>query len=238
MKIAICDDDPRHLDLSYEMTTEAFNAKAIPFAIECFASAEELLQDIEENDYQPDIAILDIEMSGKDGISLAKELNRIVPACRIIFLTNYIDYAPDVYVTEHIWFVVKNRSQQHFASAIEKALASFKQDNKTIVIQNHGSLKIIDLNQILYITKVNRKSHIHCLEEEYYDTRRPALLIPEGLSDEFVRCHQGYWVNLRMIEELDHDYFVLKNGERIPISRSFKEMARKYFFQRYHFDGC
>ena len=235
MKIALCDDDPRHLELSYKMTAEALAQHGVSFETERFASAEELLQEINEHDYQPNIAILDIEMTGEDGISLAKDLNKIVPACRIIFLTNYIDYAPDVYETEHIWFVVKNRAQEHFASAIEKALNSFKEENKTIMIRENGSLKAIDLNQILYITKVRRKSQIHCVDRDYSDTRRPALLIPEELSDEFIRCHQGYWVSIQMIKELDHDEFVLTNNERIPISRSFKEDARKRFFRRYHF---
>ena len=48
-------------------------------------------------------------MDGMNGIELANELNSTLPECRIIYLTGYLDYAPDVYTTEHVWFVLKDR---------------------------------------------------------------------------------------------------------------------------------
>jgi two-component system, NarL family, response regulator DesR len=38
---------------------------------------------------QPDVAVVDIEMPGLDGISAASQLQRIVPGCRALILTMY-----------------------------------------------------------------------------------------------------------------------------------------------------
>ena len=38
---------------------------------------------------RPDVALLDIEMPGQDGISAAAELRRRLPACRVVMLTTF-----------------------------------------------------------------------------------------------------------------------------------------------------
>ena len=40
-------------------------------------------------DVQPDVAVLDIEMPGQDGISAGLELRRTLPTCRVLILTMY-----------------------------------------------------------------------------------------------------------------------------------------------------
>jgi len=176
-------------------------------------------------------------MDGENGIQLAKKLNEKVPDCRIIFLTSYIDYAPEVYETQHVWFVVKNRADEFFEQAVHKALASIAEDSTAapdIMIRENGRQILVPVRDILYIGKVGRKAQVHCADRDYYDTRRPAQLIPESLSGRFLRCHQGYWVNFQMINELDHEEFVLQGGDRIPISRTYRDAARKAFFEQYH----
>jgi two-component system, NarL family, response regulator DesR len=39
--------------------------------------------------YRPDVALLDIEMPGQDGIEAAAELRRKLPACRVLILTTF-----------------------------------------------------------------------------------------------------------------------------------------------------
>lgn len=231
LRIAICDDNPLHLRTAENMVQEYLKSAEKKAEIQTFQSAGELLSEADKNAYQPDIAILDIEMDGEDGISLAGKLNTMIPQCRIIFLTSYIDYASDVYEAEHIWFIVKNNAGKYFSAALDKAIGSLKEDMvSVIIVRDKGSSIAVPLSDILYITKVARKALIHCTEKDYADTRRPSILIPEHLKDRFIQCHQGYWVNIRKIRELDHDEFILTDGTRIPISRTFRDRARKQFF--------
>ena len=140
-------------------------------------------------------------------------------------------------MAEHIWFVVKSRADEFFESAIRKALASFKEEETAVpglVVRENGKRILVPLDEILYVGKVGRKAQVRCFNRSYLDTRRPSLLIPDTLAESFLHCHQGYWVNFRMIEEMDHEEFVLRGGVRIPISRTFRQHAREVFFERYH----
>ncbi len=238
LRIAICDDLDEHLRIAKKMISDFLQEEHLPSEILLFHSGEEFLSEIAKNDYQPDIAVLDIEMDGKDGITLAGELNHSVPFCRIIFLTGYIDYAPDAYHAEHIWFVVKKRAHEHLVPALKKALRSLEDSESSIPaisIRSEGKTVAVPLDTILYISKVGRKAYICCAAEEYYDTRRPALLIPDHLKNRFIQCHQGYWVNSKYIHELDHEEFILTDGTRIPISRTFRTQARAQFFAMFRY---
>lgn len=236
LRVAVCDDNPFHLSEAKKRAQEILTQENKPFQIWSFSGAEALLERITEEDWQPDIAVLDIEMQGKDGISLAQELNQKVPQCRIIFLTSYLDYAPEVYTAEHIWFVVKNRADEFLDSALKKALFSLEQKETPVpglLVREGGKKILVPMTDILYISRVARKAHVHCIDRDYYDPRKPAELIPESLKDSFLRCHQGFWVNVKMIEELDHEEFVLRGGIRIPIGRRHREEARSRFLKKF-----
>ncbi len=71
---------------------------------------------------QPDVALLDIEMPGKDGISAAADLRDQLPACRVLILTvfgrpGYLRKAIDVGVTG---FLLKDAPPAELASAIRR----------------------------------------------------------------------------------------------------------------------
>ncbi|MCR5794153.1 MAG: LytTR family DNA-binding domain-containing protein [Solobacterium sp.] len=235
LNIAVCDDNPIHLKKAGQLVKNCLDEKKVQFSVQPFTSAELLFSESTINMYMPDIAVLDIEMDGEDGISLAKKLNRTIPQCRIIFLTSYLDYAQDAYEAEHIWFVVKKDADRYFPAAMAKALRSMENDTDIpgIIVRDKGISVFVPADQILYISKVGRKAQIVCPGKEYYDSRKPAELISGNLNKRFIRCHQGYWVNVSRIKELDHDTFILENNVRIPISRTYKEEARKTFFDRY-----
>ena len=238
LKTAVCDDIPLHLKKAEELVDQYMKKRNIRCSITPFSSADDLLLSISEEDYRPDIAVLDIEMPDGSGLELARKINECLPGCRIIFLTAYMNYAPDAYLTDHVWFVTKNRVQEYMEPALDRALKSLEKSDAAsegLIVHEAGKSRFIPLSEILYISKVARKSVVYCTEDrKYSDTRRPAVLIPEKLKNDFLQCHQGYWVNLKMIRELDHSSFILINGQSIPISRSFRDASRKRFFEKFH----
>ncbi|MBR1759321.1 MAG: response regulator transcription factor [Lachnospiraceae bacterium] len=236
--IVICDDESTHRRAASHLVNDVMHQKGLPYEEKTYENAEDLLHDLSANVVKPDIAVLDIKMEGKDGITLAKELNTICPSCHILFFTSYLEYAPDAYEAEHIWFVVKDRAKEHFAPAMEKALKHLKEDSEksyepTILVRSQGRSIPIPAKDILYLSRIGRKAHIFLKDVEYEDSRRAVQLLDGLLDHLFIQCHQGYWVNVEKIEELDHEEFVLEGGIRIPISRTFREAARKKFFERY-----
>ena len=231
--IMICDDNELHAHYAEEMIRNAFPDKSL--TIRLFADGTSLLNGIREKDVRPDLAILDVELSEENGIGLAAKLNETVPECRIIFLTGYPEYASDAYTTKHVWFVLKEKADVFLIPAVKRAL--FEKGPgacmEPVVIKSDGKSFPIPADDILYIDRYGRKARIFSKQGQFMTGTPPQKLIPDSLKDRFIRCHQGYWVNLSHIDALEHNEFVLDSGERIPISRTKKEEARSRFFDRY-----
>jgi two-component system response regulator DesR len=71
---------------------------------------------------RPDVALLDIEMPGKDGITAAAELRTQLPSCRVLILTvfgrpGYLRRAVDAGVSG---FLLKDAPPDELASAIRR----------------------------------------------------------------------------------------------------------------------
>ena len=191
------------------------------------ANGLEAMQLVQEK--KPDIVITDIKMPGMDGIELAKRLNALVPGCAIIFLTAYLSYAPDVYETRHVYFVLKSELDRRIGSALRAALAETAAPASLQLATAHG-YRNVPVTDVLFLERILRKTRVVLTDGEELVTAAPAALleaVPDGV---FLRCHQSYWANYSHITAMEKDEFVLTGGLRVPISRSYRSAARSAFF--------
>jgi two-component system, NarL family, response regulator DesR len=74
---------------------------------------------------RPDVALLDIEMPGGDGISAAAELRRRLPACRVLILTTFgrPGYLRRAMEAGASGFLVKDGPVESLAAAVRRVLA-------------------------------------------------------------------------------------------------------------------
>ncbi len=74
---------------------------------------------------RPDIALLDIEMPGRDGIATAAELRTALPDCRIVILTTFgrPGYLRRAMEAGAAAFLVKDSPARDLAAAIRRVLA-------------------------------------------------------------------------------------------------------------------
>lgn len=69
-----------------------------------------------------DIAILDIDMGDFSGIDLAWRLRKEKPGIVIIFLTNFIQYAPEGFEVQAFRYLLKTNMQERLVSYFEDAV--------------------------------------------------------------------------------------------------------------------
>jgi two-component system response regulator DesR len=74
---------------------------------------------------QPDIALLDIEMPGGDGLSAAEALHKRLPSCRIVILTTFgrSGYLRRAMESGAIGFLLKDAPADQLANAIRRVMA-------------------------------------------------------------------------------------------------------------------
>lgn len=74
---------------------------------------------------QPDVALLDIEMPGGDGITAAAALHAHIPACRVLILTTFgrPGYLRRAMESGVVGFLLKDAPATQLAAAIRRAVA-------------------------------------------------------------------------------------------------------------------
>jgi DNA-binding LytR/AlgR family response regulator len=231
LKIAVCDDEKLHLEKAVRLIGRV--AENYMPEIEAFGSAEELTKAVGPNGYLPDIAVLDIKLEGTDGITLAKRLNSIAPLCQIIFLTSYLDLAPDVYSAEHVYFVLKKDAESRIGDAVERAVSAIsrqKDINPYIAVKTHRSMTAVPVSDILYLERNGRKTGVAVAGGCMWTSQTPKELLNDTVAGFFIQSHQSFWVNAHKIVSIDTNSFILSDGLRIPLSRSYRQSAREKFF--------
>ena len=74
---------------------------------------------------QPDVALLDIEMPGGDGLSAAQALHECMPSCRVVILTTFgrSGYLRRAMESGAVGFLLKDAPATELAAAIQRVMA-------------------------------------------------------------------------------------------------------------------
>lgn len=228
LRAAICDDNKQDL----KAISESF-MKSCGFyspELKLFSSGKDLLYEIENREYKPDILLLDIVMSEYDGIAIAKKVNILCPSCGIIYLTSYISYVSDVYETRHSYFLLKSQFEQRIAFAVAKALSEAG-SRKNITFKDHSATVSLSAYEIAYLERNLKKTFVCHVSGARYETyTKPDRLLCGAGNDFFIQCHQSFYVNMYEISSMGNEQFILNNGACVPISRSRRRESVKTFY--------
>lgn len=201
-------------------------------ALEPAISYTEALESLERD--KPDLAILDIQLSGKkDGIDLAWEIRKKfdIP---FIFLTSNADkitvdrakrVSPPAYL-------VKPFNRDELFSSIEIALHNYAKSEKNkeahfsmkdaMFVKLNKTFRKLRFDEIVFI----KSEHVYI---EIVTTSKEKLLIRETLNealhklpDTFLRVHRSYVVNLSHLHSIEGGILIADDHE-IPIGKNFRE---------------
>lgn len=193
-----------------------------------YQSAEDCLADhafLEE----ADIFLIDIQLEGSSGIELGKRLIKTYPQIKIIFISGYIRYAPEVYEVPHVYFVWKPDLEVRLPQALQMAC---RQSRRSILPLNwKGHRKFIFMDDIMYIERELRKSRIVLPEQEHYVYMTLEELMDRLQEQRFIRIHKSYIVNFDHISEFCRQSIVLRDGTQLPVSRTYRAAVSERIHQ-------
>lgn len=114
-----------------------------------FENAEEAVEYVKEN--KIDIAILDIEMQGIDGINLGNIFRRLNPKIMLIYITGYEKYAYEAIKLHAAAYLVKPFSSAQLEYAVETARLLSKRGKKKIFVRTFGHFDVfVDDEPIMF----------------------------------------------------------------------------------------
>jgi len=229
--IAACDDDIIYLNQIAGYLEELSSEQKIRF--ETFSKASELIAAVEKQHDRYDIILLDINIDEDNGIDVAKQIRKYNEELLIIFITSFLEYAPDGYGVKAFRYILKPINSEVLKADIRSAIEELQKDKEmSFSITSKGLYKKILVNDIVYFESSNRKVSIKDItgdEIEYYSKLDD--IESQDLFVNFIRPHQSYLVNILHINYIDKNSknIILKDNSRIPISRSkIDQVIKKY----------
>ena len=226
VRIFICDSDIKWQKSATEIL-EAYALKQdTDIVIYCFDGLDAML----DNDGPaPDMLFIDIEFRNdgsvdSDVIEAVKEVNRLYPECQVVYMADSLTYAPDVYQTIHIWFVLKEQLADWLPEIVDKyELIDRERKSDLIIRTTSGSSVRIPCRQIMYIERKGRKTIIVTYREIYEVRERIPDVFDKLPPGRFARCHNSFVVNMEKIREIQTKNLFMRNGKEIMISRGYSK---------------
>ena len=212
-KIAICDDEPLHIDKirSILLDEETDN----------YTKPANLLNAITAGK-RYDVLFLDIMMPEIDGISLARELRELDEDMLIVFITSKIEFMQTGYEVKAFRYLLKDQIDTGLPKIwkdIEKELLDRADTYFTYEFERKTYR--YTCRDILYLESNLRRIILH--------TNRDTAALYGKLDDlaikypMFVRIHKSFLVNRRHIRSISAGMVVLSNGDVLPISRKYAD---------------
>ncbi|GAB3006503.1 LytTR family DNA-binding domain-containing protein [Niabella terrae] len=189
-------------------------------------------------EFQPDLIFLDIQMPKISGFEML-ELVEDPPS--VIFATAFDEYAIKAFEAHAVDYLLKPFDQDRFDKAVAKFVArnpetssptkellndtKLQGSNNRIVVKNGSKIKIIPVQEVLYLEAAD--DFVKIFTKEGYFLKNKTMSFFESFlpADMFVRSHRSFIVNIQEITridpyEKDGHVAILKNGTKINVSRS------------------
>lgn len=227
IRVFIVDDEPLATGLVEELLAKHQNFEVSGVFHDGFTA----LKAIQET--PPDLIFLDVQMPKISGLELLELLENVPP---IIFTTAFDQYAVSAFEAHAIDYLLKPFHQERFDAALNRyrernAVAADmqamlkSQPLNRIVLKDGGSIKIIGLKKLAFLKADDDYVEFHSEGKKYL--KKTTLKQYEATlpSDQFVRIHRSYMVNVQYItaiepyEKTTH-LVVLTTSEQLPVSRS------------------
>ena len=227
MNFLVCDDEMKIVEQVSTLPQEHCMENGIHAQIHAFDDPCAI------KDYDSyDIAFLDIDMEKLNGINLARKLRQENPGIVIIFLTNFIQYAPEGFEVQAFRYLLKSNMQKRLVSYFEDAVREVVREKQIITISVNSELIDIPVNHILYLESNLRIIIMHLIHDERKEYRFYGNMtdLSEKLEDlGFLRIQKSFLVNMEYIEQMQYEKVRLRGEIVLPSSaKNHKELKQHY----------
>ncbi|MBC5774322.1 response regulator [Pontibacter sp. KCTC 32443] len=191
--------------------------------------------------HQPELIFLDIQMPKINGFEM---LELVEQAPGVIFTTAFDNYALKAFEANAVDYLLKPFTQERFDTALRKwqekrSIESAEkptinlnevpdkqpEERVRIVVKAGNDIRIIPVQDVLYLEAYDDYVKIHTKDGLFLKKKTMGYYEQALDPAQFVRVHRSFMIpfsQLTRIEPLEKDSHValLKNGVRIPLSKS------------------
>ncbi|MCF8365835.1 MAG: LytTR family DNA-binding domain-containing protein [Bacteroidales bacterium] len=200
------------------------------------------------NEHEPDLVLLDIKLKDGSGFELLDHFGK--PEFKVVFLSNYSDYAIKAIKHNAIDYLLKPVKDEELAQAIKKADdliryeeklqakalgESIKNINKShrMVLKSQDQVHVVDSVDIIRIEADGNYSTFYLTEGRKIVVSKSTKEYEEALLDQgFHRIHKSHIVNINKMsyfDKADGGILVMCNGDQVPVASRKRDMLMELF---------
>lgn len=222
LRIALCDDDSvfmrelcQKIVKCYQETNYNENISITEFSDSVYLSRTI------SGGNSFDLIFVDIEMPQLNGLELAKHIRTHLPKALIIFLTSHSEFSLEGYKFGALRYIPKLDLDRRLSEALAAAQVEFsKIESAFLTVRHYNDVMRIPYQEIVYVRHVLRITQIITLNLGIIKDNRGLKAIYEQLNDErYIYIDRSTFVNLDHIRQIKGNEVILRNMERLPISR-------------------
>lgn len=235
LQIAICDDEAAQRSLLETYVREWGMLRQLETDIALSGSAEQFLFCWEER--PGDMVLLDIDMPGADGLSLAKRLRSQGDETQIIFVTGLAEYALEGYDVDAVSYLIKPVRKDRLFACLDRAAKRCGQEAPALLLDTPGGMARVRIRDICYLESAAHDTWVHCnREKEPVRCRVGIRQLEERLGQQggsFFKIHRSYLVNLSYVNRIEKREAVMDTGEALPVARNRWEALNRAYLEYY-----
>ncbi len=230
LRIAICDDLPKDLDVISAYTNEYLESHRLIAEVKQFGHPDRLLTASETERFH--IYILDIVMPMINGIDIGKQIRQLDREAQIIYVSTEPGFALQSFTANPINYLLKPIDKQKLFDTLTLSVTKANMGEETcITIKTKIGLRTLLVSEISYCEYSHRTVKYFLVSGEQVETCTLSCRFSEHIaplleSGYFLQPHVSFAVNLKRVERLDKEEFLLRRNFRVPVSKKLYTTVR------------
>ncbi len=225
MRFAIYNKNKNYLRQLKQIIYRYAEKYRLDVLIECFENGKDLLAS--KNRYH--IVFLDYDFKCGEGLKIANELTEKYSYCSIIFTGRKGCFDNNIFTVPLNGYLIYPIEDDDVFFTLDNYFRKRK-NGYPLLIKSGVDTVCLNINAIIYLEADNKHCRVHLWEETINCSQTMAALyngLPKRL---FLKINRYTVVNSEYVDRFNSIEVILKTGERLYISRTY----RKDFKDNYH----
>lgn len=231
--IGICDDEQKCRDLLQRYCEKIEADLGQDFKYEMFSSGEEVLV----CDDRIEILLLDIEMSGENGIDIMRKIEKNDNIKNILFVSGYSQRVYDSFGLKTRGFICKPIEYSRFEFEIKKILEMKKSDDEVFELVEKSGSTYVSGEDIILIEVYGKTLKIYTVDRTYFIRGSLNEWKSRLERHNVIQVHRSYLVNLSHISKIKDEVTLKDVDIHVPVGRKYRDTSRtaykEYIFKNF-----
>ena len=226
--IAVCDDEEYYRERIKDLIEKHLTQREVSVKIDLFKNGKDFCK--REINYQKyDVIFLDINMKGKSGMEIARDIRNKNRFVEIVFITVMWEYVFAGYDIKAFRYIMKKDMEDVLQDCLDALIRERKYKNQQMKFKFTDGMRVINLDELLYIESKLHKLYFEMVNEYLYLYEKIDVMEKVLSEYAFVRTHQSFLVNVQHIVKISNYRIYLTNGTQVPVTKArYQEVKEKF----------